>query len=419
MRGVVAEEACHPGWSRRPHSAHEQQCGTCPPASMPGSRSAPGHDAPQPPPSALRALPHPLQRLGSWTGSWPCAPGCAAPAGHSRQPPASCPPPRQRGRPCAPAGAGPLVEVGWSAWRLPGWPGQGRAAAGRRGAGEAGPKEHRSSCGMQHPSPAPCTQARAAQWTHWAHNQPHWAPPTLYRSFSSAGWFCRLGRRADSRPVSVLMLREQCTRYTPAGRGQAGQLAGVGGATGPAVGTRSQSTHPNPARALPCDRQPVRPLRATPRTVGVRLGDVVRLERHNEVGEQGVDGGGVHQGVDGVARAQALWSRGRGEQAGGRGQWAGAQLHMARRGAHKRGDPRMAAGRARAIDRSLQARPQAGGEPHGAWVAILPSSPPQPRCQMWRRGGRSPPWPQLPPAPPCPAVWSPPAPCHARGGRHT
>ena len=35
---------------------------------------------------------------------------------------------------------------------------------------------------------------------------------TLYLSFSRAGWFCRLGLRADSRPVSVLMLRLQWMR---------------------------------------------------------------------------------------------------------------------------------------------------------------------------------------------------------------
>ena len=34
----------------------------------------------------------------------------------------------------------------------------------------------------------------------------------LYRSFSSAGWFCKFGRRADSRPVSVFKFNEQCTR---------------------------------------------------------------------------------------------------------------------------------------------------------------------------------------------------------------
>jgi hypothetical protein len=37
---------------------------------------------------------------------------------------------------------------------------------------------------------------------------------TLYLSFSCAGWFCRLGRRADRRPVSVLRFSEQCTRCT-------------------------------------------------------------------------------------------------------------------------------------------------------------------------------------------------------------
>lgn len=41
-------------------------------------------------------------------------------------------------------------------------------------------------------------------------------------------------------------------------------------------------------------------------TIGIGLGDVVRLERHNEVGQQGVDGGGIHQRVYGVASAQAL-----------------------------------------------------------------------------------------------------------------
>ena len=33
-----------------------------------------------------------------------------------------------------------------------------------------------------------------------------------YWSFSSAGWFCRLGERAERRPVSVLRLSEQWTR---------------------------------------------------------------------------------------------------------------------------------------------------------------------------------------------------------------
>ena len=33
----------------------------------------------------------------------------------------------------------------------------------------------------------------------------------LYWSFSSAGWFCRFGFRADNLPVSVLILRLQCT----------------------------------------------------------------------------------------------------------------------------------------------------------------------------------------------------------------
>mmetsp|Transcript_25540 Transcript_25540/g.71428 ORF Transcript_25540/g.71428 Transcript_25540/m.71428 type:complete len:213 (-) Transcript_25540:2439-3077(-) len=36
----------------------------------------------------------------------------------------------------------------------------------------------------------------------------------LYLSFSSAGWFCRFGRRADNRPVSVLMFREQWMRLS-------------------------------------------------------------------------------------------------------------------------------------------------------------------------------------------------------------
>ena len=29
----------------------------------------------------------------------------------------------------------------------------------------------------------------------------------LYTSFSSAGWFCKFGRREDKRPVSVLMFK--------------------------------------------------------------------------------------------------------------------------------------------------------------------------------------------------------------------
>lgn len=60
---------------------------------------------------------------------------------------------------------------------------------------------------LQSPSPAlQVPQSRSA---------PLPLPPhTLYLSFSKAGWFCRLGRLADRRPVSVLRLSEQCTRCT-------------------------------------------------------------------------------------------------------------------------------------------------------------------------------------------------------------
>jgi len=37
-------------------------------------------------------------------------------------------------------------------------------------------------------------------------------------SFSRAGWFWRLGRREESRPVSVLRLREQWTRLWSSAR---------------------------------------------------------------------------------------------------------------------------------------------------------------------------------------------------------
>ncbi len=147
--------------------------------------------------------------------------------------------------------------------------------------------------------------------THRCHPNTPCPLPTLYRSFSSAGWFCRLGRRADSRPVSVLMLREQCTRYTPAGRGQreVGRWMEWTKVLQPAASqaevqpTASLHSHHLAVHML---SRPAQPQSLPPRTAGVWLGDVVRLERHDEVGEQGVDGGGVHQRVHGVARPQAL-----------------------------------------------------------------------------------------------------------------
>ena len=45
-----------------------------------------------------------------------------------------------------------------------------------------------------------------------------------YWSFSSAGWFCRLGERDESRPVSVLRFSEQCTRDSASARSRRGLM---------------------------------------------------------------------------------------------------------------------------------------------------------------------------------------------------
>lgn len=75
--------------------------------------------------------------------------------------------------------------------------------------------------------------------------------------------------------------------------------------------------------AQPCAGPPVRAATArtrrslitphphplAPPTRGVWFGDVVRLQGHDEVGEQGVDGRGVHQRVHRVTRVQSVGQR--------------------------------------------------------------------------------------------------------------
>jgi hypothetical protein len=95
-----------------------------------------------------------------------------------------------------------------------------------------------------------------------------------YRSFSSAGWFCRLGRRADSRPVSVLMLSEQCMRPS------------------------------RPRRLLPCDAQQARHALSGSACVASRVTPC--LQRLDEAGEQRLHSARLAQRVDRSASLQPV-----------------------------------------------------------------------------------------------------------------